>query len=94
MARLARVSGSARGVRVVDVKRRDEIRRMAIEWSERTARDQGLPAKIEDEATLQTVATLLCAGSHEPRADQTRHAGLSRPGSKRFRPRTAGPTAT
>jgi hypothetical protein len=67
---------------------------MAIEWSERTAMEQGLPLKIEDEATLRVVATLLCAGRDEQTAGQTRHAGLSRPGSKRFRPRTAAPTST
>jgi len=73
--------------------RHAEMRTLAIEWSQRTALEQGLPAKIEDEATLRVVATLLCAGRYEP-GDQTRHAGLSRPGSKRFRPRTAAPTST
>jgi hypothetical protein len=51
----------------VDVARRAEIRRFAAEWAERTAVKQGLPARIEDEITLQEVATLLCAGRDEPR---------------------------
>jgi hypothetical protein len=51
----------------VDVKRRAEIRRQAAEWAERTALEQGLPAKVEDETTLQEVATLLFAGRDEPR---------------------------
>jgi len=42
------------------------MRTMAVEWAERTAREQGLPATIEDEATLRVVATLLCAGRYEP----------------------------
>lgn len=67
---------------------------MAIEWAERTADEQGFAATIEDEATLRTVATLLCAGRPQPGVAQTRHAGVSRPGSKRFHPRTADATAT
>lgn len=51
----------------MDVARREEIRRLAPEWAARTAMEQGLPAKIEDEITLQAVATLLCAGRDEPR---------------------------
>jgi hypothetical protein len=49
----------------MDVTREQE-RRLAAEWAERTAVEQGLPATIEDEATLQEVATLLCAGRDEP----------------------------
>ena len=60
-------------------------------WARRTAVEQGLPATVEDEATLQEVATLLCAGRDELVADQTRHAGLIRLESNRLRPRTAGP---
>ena len=67
---------------------------MAIEWAERTADEQGLAATVEGEATLRTVATLLCAGRPQPRLAQTRHAGVSRPGSNRFHPRTAVATAT
>jgi hypothetical protein len=51
----------------VEVARRVEIRRLAAAWAERTAVEQGVPATIEDEATLQEVATLLCAGRDEPR---------------------------
>ena len=51
----------------MDVARRAEIRRLAVEWAERTAVEQGLPARIEDEATLLVAATLLCAGRDEPR---------------------------
>ena len=75
----------------MDVARREERRRVAAEWAERTAIEQGLPARIEDEITLQEVATLLCAGRDETAPGQTRHAGLIRPGSNRLRPRTAGP---
>ena len=75
----------------MEVARRVEIRRLAAEWAERTAVEQGLPATVEDEATLQEVATLLCAGRTGAEADQTRHAGLIRPVSNRLRPRTAGP---
>ena len=46
--------------------RHDEIRQLAAEWAERTAIEQGLPRVIEDEATLQEVATLLCAGRDDP----------------------------
>lgn len=38
---------------------------MAEEWAERTAVEQGLPVVVEDEATLQVVASLLCAGRGE-----------------------------
>ena len=93
LAAPARRSGSAGGVRGEDSRGGADMRTIAVEWAERTAREQGLPVKIEDEATLRVVATLLCAGRYEP-GDQTRHAGLSRPGSKRFRPRTAAPTST
>ena len=75
----------------MDIGQRAEIRRLACAWAERTAVEQGLTATIEDEVTLQEVATLLCAGQAEPEAGQTRHAGLIRPGSNRLRPRTAGP---
>ena len=43
-----------------------EIRQLAASWAEQTALEQGLPALIEDEATLQEVATLLCAGRDDP----------------------------
>jgi hypothetical protein len=75
----------------MDVARREERRRLAAEWAERTALKQGLPARIEDEITLHEVATLLCGGRDETAPGQTRHAGLTRPGSNRLRPRTAGP---
>ncbi len=75
----------------MDLVRRAEIRRLAVEWAERTAVEQGLPATVEDESTLQEVATLLCAGRTELGSGQTRHAGLTRPASNRLRPRTAGP---
>jgi hypothetical protein len=45
----------------VDFDRRAELKWLAAEWAERTAIEQDLPATIEDEATLQKVATLLCA---------------------------------
>jgi hypothetical protein len=77
----------------MDVTRRAEIRRMAQEWAERTALEQGFPAMVEDEATLQIVATLLCRGREDPLPGQARHAGRTRLGSKRLRPRTAGPTS-
>jgi hypothetical protein len=66
---------------------------MAEEWAERTALEQGLPAVVEDEATLRVVATLLCAGRDGPLPGQARHAGRTRLGSNRLRPRTAGPTS-
>jgi hypothetical protein len=47
-------------ISVVDFVRRAELKRLAAEWGERTAIEQGLPATIEDEATLQEVAMLLC----------------------------------
>ncbi len=78
----------------MDVTRRAGLRRMAVEWAEQTAQEQELPTHIEDEATLRTVATLLCVGGAEMGRRQTRHAGVSRLGSKRFRPRTAAPTET
>jgi hypothetical protein len=43
----------------VDVDRRVKFRRLAAEWAERTAIEQGLPATIEDEPTLQQIARLL-----------------------------------
>jgi hypothetical protein len=55
------------GVSVVGGASRAEIRRLAASWAERTAIEQGLPAVIEDEATLREVATLLCAGRDDPR---------------------------
>ena len=75
----------------MELNERAEFGEDAVHWARRTAVEQGLPATVEDEATLQEVATLLCAGQAEPVADQTRHAGLIRPGSNRLRPRTAGP---
>ena len=47
------------GIRLVDVARRTKLRRLTAEWAERTAIEQGLPATIEDEPTLQQVARLL-----------------------------------
>lgn len=38
---------------------------MAEAWADRTAMEQGLPAKVEDPATLRMVATLLNAGRSE-----------------------------
>ena len=67
VSRVARLSRAACGVPIVEIARRAEIRRLAAEWAERTAVEQGLPARIEDEVTLQEVATLLCAGRDEPR---------------------------
>jgi len=86
------IPGAGRGLCVVDVTRREALRRVAAEWAERTALEQGFPAMVEDEAILQTVATLLCAGRDGPVPGQARHAGRTRLGSKRLRPRTAGPT--
>jgi hypothetical protein len=43
----------------VDVDRRVKFRRLAAEWAERTAIEQGLPTTIEDEPTLQQIARLL-----------------------------------
>jgi hypothetical protein len=77
----------------VDVTRRATIRSVAEEWAERTALEQGFPAFVEDEAILQTVASLLCAGRDASQLGQARQAGVTRLGSNRFRPRTAGPTS-
>lgn len=38
---------------------RDEIRTAAREVAERSAREQGLPAKVTDRATLESVAAIL-----------------------------------
>lgn len=51
----------------MDVDRRAKIRLLAGPWAERTAVEQGLPATVEDETTLQEVATLLSAGRDEAR---------------------------
>jgi hypothetical protein len=59
VARLPRV---ARDISLADLDHRETIRRLAAQWAEETAVEQGLPATVEDEATLQEVATLLCAG--------------------------------
>lgn len=48
-------------ISVAHFDRRAELKRLAAEWAERTAIEQDLPATIEDEATPQEVATLLCA---------------------------------
>jgi hypothetical protein len=52
-------------------------------WVERSCRGQGRPVKITDGAVVSTVAVLL---------RQTRQTASTRSGSKRVRPRTAGPT--
>jgi hypothetical protein len=45
---------------VLPITRRLKFRRLAAEWAEHTAIDQGLPPTIEDEATLREIARLLC----------------------------------
>jgi len=77
-----------RGVCVMGLTRSNEA---PEEWAERTAREQGLPAQVEDWAALADVAVLL-SGTLRAGSGQTRHSGLTRDGSKRLRPRTAGPT--
>lgn len=67
------------GVRVVDVDCRAESRRLDADWAERTAIEQDLPATIEDEATLQEVASLLCAGREDAR-------GISLDANERVQP--------
>jgi hypothetical protein len=49
---------------------RKRLRESAAEWARRTAREQGLPEMIEDEATLQEIAILFTAGrdSRQPRS--------------------------
>ena len=68
--------GPSCGVPVVDVDRRAEIRRVAGPWAERTAVEQGLPATVEDETTLQEVATLLSAGRDRSAAGSDPPCGL------------------
>lgn len=58
-------------ISVADFDRRAELKRLAAEWAERTAIEQDLPATIEDEATLQEVATLLCAERDDVRRIRT-----------------------
>ena len=61
-------------------RRRADMRTIAVQWAERTAREQGLPVKIEDEATLRVVATLLCAGRYEPGRIRRAMPGSAVPG--------------
>lgn len=59
-----------------------EAREVAQLWVERTCAEQGVAVKVTDPAAIQTVVVLL---------DQSRQTGSTRSGSKRVRPRTAGP---
>jgi hypothetical protein len=70
--RVARLSRVVPDISLADVDRREAIRRLAAQWAEATAVEQGLPATVEDEATLLEVATLLCAGRDQLHG--TRHA--------------------
>jgi hypothetical protein len=88
---MARLLGTACGVRVVGVTEGEEPRSLAVEWAQRTAVEQGFPAVIEDPDALERIATLLWEGRDEDGPGQTRHAGRTRPASKRLRPRSPGP---
>jgi hypothetical protein len=57
---VARLPTTVSGVHVVG-DRRVKSQRLAAEWAECTAIQQGLPATIEDEATLRRIAQLLGA---------------------------------
>jgi hypothetical protein len=51
------------------------------EWAERTALEQGLPAKVEDWGALAAIATLLRVSPGSV-SGQTPQVGLTRDGSK------------
>jgi hypothetical protein len=56
---------------------------VARRWAERTCQAQGVPVKVDDRRAIASVVVLL---------GQSRQTGSIRSGSKRIRPRTAGPT--
>jgi hypothetical protein len=56
-------------------------------WVERTCQAQGLLVKIGEPRVTAAAVTLLRGEA----PGQTRQIGATRPGSKRVRPRTAGP---
>lgn len=58
----------------------EQLREQARAWAERTARAQGLPARVEARAVLRDVAQLLGLQG----AVQARQTGDKRAGSKRL----------
>ena len=63
--------------------KRPDGREVAQAWAERTCAAQGVPVKVVDRAAIEKVVVLL---------GQSRQTGSTRSGSKRVRPRIAGPT--
>ena len=53
----------------------DDLKARAIAWVERTCADQGIPVKVKDEVTAETLARLLAQG---------RQRGARRDSSKRL----------
>ena len=53
----------------------DDLKARAIAWVERTCADQGIPVKVSDDVTAETLARLLAQG---------RQRGVRRDSSKRL----------
>ena len=53
------------------------------EWVERTCKEQGVPAKVADIATVLKVAAILCEASDAPNRLQAPDVDVLRPGGGR-----------